>query len=130
MPPNDCGRLHDECPGFPVLPRPRKPGSQESIRWRQFRALHGTLQNSDLGRNGENVQLERGTAAIYQLQRDAIAAVKTCPKGNRTISDKSRLDNAIGVHENHIHAHVISEFTTETTRIAECVWADLLLNHP
>ena len=62
VPSNDCGRLQDECPKFPVLPRGRELGPQESIRRRQFGPLHGALQKSDLVAQRENLQLEHSTA--------------------------------------------------------------------
>ena len=98
--PADYGRgLDDERPGFPVPPSGREPGPKESIRWRQFRALHRALQNADLVTQRENLQLEC-SAAPKQPESEAMSAVIKGPNGSRTMSDTAHFINAIAVYEN------------------------------
>jgi hypothetical protein len=50
-------------PHYPVLPERAEPHHpQQSIRWRQFRTLHGALKDADLVAQGKNLQLKRRTA--------------------------------------------------------------------
>jgi hypothetical protein len=45
------------------LPYEAEPHPQQSISSRELRALHGTLKDSDLVAQSENLKLKRGTAA-------------------------------------------------------------------
>ena len=62
MPAQDGGGFDDENAGLPVLPDGAEPDPQQSIRFRQFRALHGALKDADLVPQRENLQLKRRTA--------------------------------------------------------------------
>jgi hypothetical protein len=63
VPANDGRGLDDKDAGLPVVPDGAQPGPQQAIRWCQFGALDGALQNAELMAESEDLDLKRRTAA-------------------------------------------------------------------
>ena len=63
MPTDHRRRLDNDGTRLPIRPDRRQPGPQESIRSRQLRTLHRTLQNTELMTKGQNLKLKRRSLA-------------------------------------------------------------------
>jgi hypothetical protein len=100
MPTNHRRGFHEEDTGAPVFPNGRQPNPQESIRGRQFRPLHGALQNAELMTEGEDLKLS--AARLWNdAKRVANSAEHAGKHGNRRKNINSESISQIRVYENH-----------------------------